>query len=288
MLLKLKRKIGIKLFNRRKALKYILFDKIYSLFILNKKNLPLFLKKFDSEGFVKTDSNLKHEIAELNKILELDKIKEDPPFYFLINDNVKKNVNNILDKLESNIINQLRNYFNSDILPAYICLRRNIFYEKNNLNNELYNNNFHNDAYLFTHFKVFINLNDVSNKSGPMKIVPKGMTHNFLKKINYLDRTKYNDDDENFSYANVGKYGDCLLFDPTNCFHSAGIPEENYKRDYLIITYVCVPKKKEFLEKFKEVDIYKYYANKLLSFSKPTKFFETVKIFLNFYSSKIN
>ena len=110
----------------------------------------------------------------------------------------------------------------------------------------------------------------------------------FLKKINYIDRTKYNDHDENYSYANVGKYGDCLLFDPTNCFHSAGIPEENYKRDYLIITYVCVPKKKEFLEKFKEVDIYKYYSNKLLSFSKPTKFFETVKIFLNFYSSKMN
>jgi len=288
MLLNLKRKIGIKLFNRRKALKYILFDKIYSLFILNKKKLPLFLKRFDTDGFAQIDPNVKQEITDLNKILELDKIKEDPPFHFLINDDVKKNINNILSKIEFNIISYLKNYFNSDILPAYICLRRNTFYEKNSLGDELYNNNFHNDAYLFTHFKIFVNLNDVSKKSGPMKIVPKRKTHNFLKKINYLDRTKYNDYDENYSYANVGKYGDCLLFDPTNCFHSAGIPEENYKRDYLIITYVCIPKKREYLEKFKEVDIYKYYANKLLSFSKPTKFFETIKIFLNFYRSKIN
>ena len=34
---KIKRTIAIKIFKKRKALKYILFDKLYSTFILNKK-----------------------------------------------------------------------------------------------------------------------------------------------------------------------------------------------------------------------------------------------------------
>ena len=37
---KIKNKISIMLFDRRKALKYIFFDKLYSKFILNKNKLP--------------------------------------------------------------------------------------------------------------------------------------------------------------------------------------------------------------------------------------------------------
>ena len=92
----------------------------------------------------------------------------------------------------------------------------------------------------------------------------------------------------NISFLNTGEYGDCLLFDPTNCFHSAGVPEENYNRDYIIVTYVCIPKVAGLLNYFKSVDIYKYNSNKLLSYSKPTKLFETLKIFLSFYKNKFN
>ena len=288
MFLNLKRKIGIKIFNRRKALKYILFDKIYSLLILNKDKSPEFINKFHNDGFAKININLRNEVDNLNSVLQLDETKKEPPFYFLINDEVKLKIDNILEKVGDEMISYLKDYFNSEILPAYICLRRNTFYKKKNLDNELFNNNFHNDAYLFTHFKVFINLNKITEKSGPMKIVPKKMTNNFLKKINYLDRQKYDDTNENISFLNTGEYGDCLLFDPTNCFHSAGVPEENYNRDYIIVTYVCIPKVARLLSYFKSVDIYKYNSNKLLSYSKPTKLFETLKIFLSFYKNKFN
>ena len=284
----LKKKISINIFNRRKALKYIFFDKIFSLIILNNSKFPKFLEEFNIRGFAKPDIKLTEEVENLSNVLEIDKTKNGPPFYFFINNNVKSKINSILDKLDKKLIYHLRHYFNSEILPAYICLRRNSFYKKENLNHELYNNNFHNDGYLFTHFKVFINLTNITKECGPMKIVPKDMTRNFLKKINFLDRNNYDTKSENFSYLNTGECGDCLLFDPTNCFHSAGIPEENYSRDYIIVTYVCIPKTSKLINNFKNVDIFKYENNKLLLYAKPKKFSEILKIFFNFYKNKLN
>ena len=103
-----------------------------------------------------------------------------------------------------------------------------------------------------------------------------------------MDRQNYSEENENFSFSNIGKIGECLLFDPTNCFHKAGMPEENYKRDYLIITYVCIPKKKQLIDELMKTDIYKYEDNKLLSLAKPTQLFQTLKLLFNFYKEKFN
>ena len=171
---RLKRKIGITLFNKRKALKYIFFDKIYSILILNKKKLPKFVNEYDTDGFVKIFPNFKEEINDLINNLSIEKNqKETPPFFFKIDNEIKNKLYKILEKINKEYLVYFKEYFNSDILPAYICLRRNANYKKANLENELFNNNFHNDAYLFTHFKVFVNLNDISEKNGPMKIVSK-------------------------------------------------------------------------------------------------------------------
>ena len=216
---KLKRKISISLFERRKALKYIFFDKAYSKLILNKNKLPEFIEKFDKDGFVKILPNFKNEINDLINNLEIENDKKNiPPYLFKIDDIVKNKVFDILEQINKQYISYLKKYFNSDILPAYICLRRNAYYKKENLDQELFNDNFHNDAYLFTHFKLFINLNDISDENGPMKIVPKQKTKNFLKLINYNDRQNYFDENDNISYSNIGKTGECLLFDPTNCY----------------------------------------------------------------------
>lgn len=286
---KIKNKISIMLFDRRKALKYIFFDKLYSKFILNKNKLPKFLENFDQDGFVKVTPDYRKEIDDLIESLKIDEnSKTTPPFFFKIDNEIKIKVFSILEKINKQYIVNLKKYFNSDILPAYICLRRNTHYEKENLNQELFNDNFHNDAYLLTHFKMFINLNDVKEQNGPMKIVAKTKTKSFLKLIGYNDRQNYNDGGDNISYSNIGKTGDCLIFDPTNCFHKAGMPDKNYKRDYLIITYVCLPSKKNLIDKMSQTDIYKYKNNYLLSLSKPTHLMQTIKLLFSFYKEKFN
>ncbi len=256
---------------------------------MNKKKIPEFINDYDLEGFVKIFPNIKSNINLLLSKLEIDDIsKKTPPYYFKIDDEIKKILNKIINQIEDEYLVSFKEYFNSDILPAYMCLRRNTHYKKLDLESELFNDNFHNDAYLFTHFKVFINLSDVSEKDGPMKIVSKKKAKDFLKYINYKDRKNYSDDDENFSFSNTGRVADCLFFDPTNCFHKAGMPEENQKRDYLIITYVCVPKSKKLIDELIKTDIYKYENNKLLSLSKPTHFLQTLKLLLDFYKKKLN
>lgn len=295
---KIKRTIAIKIFKKRKALKYILFDKLYSTFILNKKNSPQFVTDYDKDGFVKISPEIDEELKILKSKLVIsrnkdqiksmhgeEKLNDKPPFYFEINESVRNSIDEILNKLEKDYIQDLKKYFCSEILPAFICLRRNEFYKKQDLDHELFNDNFHNDAYLFTQFKIFINLNDIGIKNGPMKIVSKKNTKKFLDLIGYSGRQNYNEKNDTLSYSNVGKFGDGLIFDPTNCFHKAGMPDQDYKRDYLIITYVCIP---QHQEKLKETDIYEYNHNELLRLSKPTKLNQTIKLFLNFYKKRLN
>ena len=81
--------------------------------------------------------------------------------------------------------------------------------------------------------------------------------------------------------------GDCLLFDPTSCMHAAGVPEKNHKRDYLIVTYVCIPKKDLYINKFLQTNIYQYENNPLLKISKPSKFIKTLKMFSVYYKNKV-
>lgn len=285
----LKKKIGILLFNQRKPLKYILFDKIYSIFILNKTKLPKFLCEYNINGFVKIMPNFKDDLNDLINNLSIEENqKEYPPFYFKIDNEIKKKLSKVLEIINKDYITFFKEYFNSEIFPAYINLRRNINYEKINLKKELFSDNYHNDAYLFTHFKLFINLNDISEKNGPMKIISKKNTRNFIKYINYKDRQDYSDENENFSFSNTGKIGECLFFDPTKCLHKAGMPENGYKRDYLIITYIGIPKNEELMKKLIKTDIYKYENNELTSLAKPTQLIQTLKLLLNFYKKKLN
>ncbi|MBD1139689.1 hypothetical protein IDH15_00235 [Pelagibacterales bacterium SAG-MED38] len=298
MISNLKKKISLKLFGRRKPLKYILFDKLYSILILQKKNISQFVNDFDKNGFVRINPDISLDIEDLKKKLIIQnnygdnkntngekELSNKPPYYFEINDNVRQSVDSILDKLNRKYISFFKEYFNSEILPAYVCIRRNVYYEKKNLDEELFNDNFHNDGYLFTHFKLFLNLQDTYEKNGPMRIVAKNNTKKFLKKINFVDRKKYLDKDDEFIFKNVGKLGDGLIFDPTNCFHRASMPEKNYKRDYVIITYVCVPKDDKYL---KYTDLFTYKNNPLLKLSKPTKLNETLQLLVNFYKKRFN
>tara|TARA_B100000989_G_C19472830_1_gene441511 strand:- start:226 stop:1101 length:876 start_codon:yes stop_codon:yes gene_type:complete len=281
---KIKSFVGVKFFQKRKPIKFIIFDVLYSIFFVNKKKLPDFINEFDKKGFVKIFPYFGNEIMKLTSNLVLAKPKsEKPPYNFEVNYEIKSITSNILKILDNDYLVHLKKYYNAEILPTYICLRRNTYYKKEDLKDEIYSDNFHNDAYLRTHFKIFLNLKDISEKHGPMRIVPKNKSKEFITATNYSNRMNYNEKNDKFSYLNTGKIGECLLFDPTSCFHRAGVPEENYHRDYMIITFVCVPRNDNLIKSLIKTDIFKYEDNPLLSLSKPRKFSQVFNQLFNFY-----
>lgn len=277
---KLSTSIGLKFFQTRKPLELIMFDFLYKKFFLKKKNND-FIFNYDQFGFVKIKPDISEEIDIINNNLKINDQVKKPPFDFIINHEIDKAIKDIINLRLKNYISQLEQYFNAKILPAVINLKRNTFYEKMEELDERYSDNFHNDAYTLTHFKIFINLTNVSENQGPMHIISKKKTKNFLNKINYKDRGKYNHNffDENLIYVNSGSKYEALIFDPTQCFHRATIPERNLHRDYLTITFVGLPKK----SKIKNINYFNYENNELLKFSKPKGFFNSIKNLIRYF-----
>ena len=276
---KILRKITITIFNKRKPLNLILFDILFNFFFAKSKNRQDFIKNFKNDGFVKLDVDIKDEIKQINQNLKLKNIEENPPYEFSPNNEIREAVDKIINVKLKNKLEEIEKYYNSKILPAYICLRRNVYYEKIN-NIDLFSDNFHNDAYTCTHLKIFINLMDTKVEHGPMKIVSKKNLRRFIKNSSYKDRSDYNETNvKDLVFDNTGKIGECLLFDPTNCMHRASIPQKGFHRDYLIITFVCFPKKNFLSENFKNFDIFIYEKNPLIKFCKPASISSTIKLF---------
>ena len=286
----IRKNIAIKIFKRRKSLGMIIFDKLYNIFILNKKNNPNFISEFDRNGYAKVNVNVKNEldiiISKLNNTnLNNQDGDKEKKIEFSIDENIKNSVDKILSSSLKNTIISFEKYFNAEISPAYITIKRHHHYERDNISNELFNNNFHNDAYALTHFKAFINLKDVSVEDGPMEIVSKNKTNQFIKKIKYKDRNDYqnNINIDEFIYKNTGEKYDCFFFDPTQCMHRATIPNKDHFRDVLAITFVCLPNKLNIKDTLlKNLDIFKYKPNPLLQYAKLTGIFGSIKTFFNY------
>ena len=277
--------LSLKLFKIRKPLQLVIFDKLFSKFILNFNNLNDSISKFHEDGFVKINISIKKEIRNILKNLIINQEQKNPLLYYQITDEVKTEMDIIINEKLKETINTLEVYFNSKIMTAMINIRRNSHYKKNNFSHELYSDNFHNDAYALTHFKMFINLMDIQEENGPMHLISKKNTKEFFKRINYKDRHSYNENVNvnDLLYKNIGKEGDILLFDPTQCYHRATIPNLGYHRDYCIITFICLPKKMDLKKNsLDQVNVYNYEKNPLIKFAKPHSLFNTLKTFVKY------
>ena len=184
-------KLSLKLFKLRKPLELVLFDKLFYKFVTNLKNASNTVLEFHKNGFAKINPNISEEVDIINNNLEMDTDQKEPPYKFKINEKVDDAVKKIINVKIKKEIQELETYFNSKIFPAMIHLRRNTYYKKIDASQEHYSDNFHNDAYVLTHFKIFFNLMDVKEGNGPMHIVSKKNTKKFFKKINYKDRSNY-------------------------------------------------------------------------------------------------
>lgn len=279
----LSKKISLKLFNIRKPLEMVVFDNLFKMFILNNKSTETFISDFNKNGFAKLNVDIKDEVNIICENLTEPKFKNnDKTCNFDLNDKVIDALNNILDNKLSNTKKSLENYFSSKIFPAYVNISRNLHYEKNEISHELYSNNFHNDSYVLTHFKIFFNLMDVSEKNGPLEIIPKKKNGEFIKKSKYKDRYDYKEksDLDDILYKNTGKKGEICIFDPSQCIHRASIPTKDNYRDFLTITFVCIPDNENIKKNLlTNLNIFKYENNSLIKYAKPNGFIKSLKLF---------
>ena len=282
---------SLKIFNQRLPFIYIFFNALYRGLLTNKKMLDKDILKYHRSGYVKPDINMREEIEEYKDkffIEKRDNTEDTKQSDLSLSDYDKKNFIIKIKKKLKPLIDKLENYFDCNVYISDVKLTRNHKYDdKDDLKKEYYSNHFHQDSYLITYNKIFVNLMDISENDGPLEIIPNENRNSFLKSFNYKDRNRYNPlGDQNLIYKNIGKMGDCFLFCSPRVFHRAGVPK-NY-RDNMTIIIATIPK-----NKFKELNIdneislfnnnYQFYQK----FTKPYSIINVIKLFIFFCKNKL-
>ena len=247
--------LSIKFFGARLPLSYVFFNTIFKKFIINKSVESEFIKKYYDDGYVKLDLNLADELDHIKDKM-LPEGNNEKKQILKLDDVTQNDLKKILIKKFDKTFKDLEKYFNSNIIIANANLFRNHHVTDivEGKSEQVYSNYYHNDGYVLTYFKIFINLMDVSDKDGPLHIISKKKTKAFFNEAKYKDRYDYIPiENEKLIYKNTGKYGDCFLFSTPECIHKAGIPD-NY-RDMLQLTLIASQDKNinnEDLDVFKE------------------------------------
>ena len=169
--------LGRYFFNNLNLLTYNLFNFFFKNFLFNKKSD--YLKEFVNGGAQKVSKIPSKSIDELNNILFLQekKIKENlnlgESYYdYEITQEIKEKVFDFLEGPLSKLVEELKKYYNTDIILSRIQIRRT-FYTKSN--KESYSNYFHVDGYICMLQKIFINLQDITKNHGPLRYIKKKM-----------------------------------------------------------------------------------------------------------------
>ena len=286
------KKFSVKFFNQRLPFIYILFNFFYRLFIVNLKSKDGEISKFHKSGYTKIDISLKDEINEFKDKFFLKDLEEgNKKKIDLELDNKDKKI--LITKIRKKLlpfIKKLENYYNCDCRISDVLMWRNYNHEDKNIfkEKEHFAEHFHQDSYLMTYTKIFINLMDVTEDDGPLEIIPRENRSAFVKSFKYKDRHSYNfSGDHNLIKKNTGNIGDCFLFSSPQLFHRAGVPS-NY-RDMAQLILVALPKK--LSKELDEIDELKLFNNNYESFQKFTKPYSIVKViklFFVFLKHKIN
>lgn len=278
--------LGRYFFNNLNLLTYNLFNFFFKNFLFNKKSD--YLKEFVNGGAQKVSKIPSKSIDELNNILFLQekKIKENlnlgESYYdYEITQEIKEKVFDFLEGPLSKLVEELKKYYNTDIILSRIQIRRT-FNTKSN--KESYSNYFHVDGYICMLQKIFINLQDITKNHGPLRYIKKTDAKKILRtnkaNINRIDKI----DQENLINHNVGQKGDVFLCNTTDLMHAAGVPTPGNKRDILFLEICALPKRNSnlninyniFDRKVPSEDLTKIIA-------KPKGFKNLIKCFLRYY-----
>jgi len=239
--------LGKKFFNNFNLFSYNFFNSIYKKNICNNACLNTeFISAYHNSGFSKLGSVDNENINNLLILLQKSNSNVIPgdsfSYNYKINKEAMNQIKKIIDLKLSEKLNILEKYYNLKIVLAHVKVTRN-YHISDNLQKENYSNFFHSDGYLFNLFKIFINLEDIDETKGPLTIVKKEKTTEFIKFYSY-DIRKYceiTEETNKFFYKNTGHKGDIFLCNTTELFHKAGDIKENQKRDMLFLEFVAYP-----------------------------------------------
>ncbi len=279
----LNKKLGMFFFKNFNLFTYNLFNFFYKLLISKKKNF-LLINNLINSGFEKTNIKIPDEI--INKINdEINKqsiAKENFSKKFLINEKIKIEIDNILNNYLNDLIHELEYYYQNKVKLSYSEITR--IYEAD-LDKEYNSNYFHTDGYLFTMFKVFINLQDVDKSHGPMQLFSLNDSKKFfsLNKKNIENfRIKPNNDTGINHHLNTGPKGSVSVVMTPEILHKAGNPEKDLKRDILFLEFVVIPKKNEKI--IKDINEKNWNGDNHISkiVSKPGSHRELIRSFLSY------
>jgi len=279
------KKVMVKFFNQSLPFIYILFNFFYRKFLVNPDINDKEILQFHKSGFTKIDISLKKEIEEYkDKFYINDKNQKNnsKKKIFELDKEYKKNLAIKIKKKIAPLITKLEKYFNCDVFISDIGIFRNYTHNDSlNLKVSHYGNHFHQDSYVMTYSKLFINLMDVNDDDGPLEIVPIENRNSFVKSFKYKDINNYNlSGDKTLIKKNLGKIGDCFLFSSPQIFHRAGVPK-NY-RDNMRVILVAIPKK--ISKELNKIDNEKLFENNFEIFQKFTKPYSIIKVIRLFFT----
>tara|TARA_B100000886_G_scaffold336334_1_gene294917 strand:- start:3059 stop:3931 length:873 start_codon:yes stop_codon:yes gene_type:complete len=237
--------LGRYFFKNLNLFTYNLFNSIFKTFLFNKKSG--YFKEFVQAGVQKVSKIPSKSIDELNSLLFLqekitiENFNRGESFYdYEITPKIKDKVFDIVEGPLNKLFQELKIYYNTDIILSRIQIRRT-FNTKSD--KESYSNYFHSDGYTCMLQKIFINLQDISKIHGPLRYIKKTDAKKILKynkpNINRIDNIEQLD----LINHNVGQKGDVFLCNTTDLIHAAGVPAPGNKRDILFLEICALPKR---------------------------------------------
>ncbi len=280
-------KLGMWIFKNNNIFSYNIFTYFYEKNIINHHSD--LIENYQKKGFLKGPKINPKLIEQLNAQIKKQEIKKNSENFALVkwNNNLKEILKEIIFKELEQIIIKLQKYYNSKIILTHARIQRNYGYEKHNLE-EKFSDNFHNDRWLSTYLKIFINLEDIGYDKGPTSIIPRNKKEEFIKVSKYKNRKNYIETNFKDAYINVGKIGESLIFNPSICLHKAGNPLVNNTRDMLMLQFSAIPNEKNAILELDKLninmneEIFADHDKLSYKYAKPYGFYKTFKLYKKF------
>jgi hypothetical protein len=287
---------GIKFFNNPNTLNYNLFNYFFKRKIENKIKNDELIKDYHKLGYIKPKLNFTSLAKYINDNLKENNFEKqndlsnDYSIYFEINEDIKKKIKKNIPEIFGDILNKLKFYYQNNIVVSNVEIKRNFGIKdlshyslnKREKKNEYYNMYYHCDYYTMNYFKLFINLQDITEEDGPLTFYNINDTKKFVKESKFLNRNEYKNINTGKEIKNCGRIGDCLILNTPQCIHRASIPKYGNYRDILCITFVATHENINdifYYEKFFPRDIWNMENNIAKKFAKPKSFRNTFELY---------
>ena len=308
---KINNKLSLNIFGNPNRFNYNIFNFFYRFLICKADNKNEKINSLVKKGYFKSNKASDEFVDFIQKNVINKSINDKKNQIVYKKKNISFNIdpilrNKIVEFIEINFKDDLfalENYYNQKIAIGEILVKRNLpadnidYYTRPSRTKEfeLYSNYYHVDAYVNTHLKMWINLQDVKKEHGPLHIYSKSSTRKFIKRKKYKNRNEYEVKElENEIYINTGKTGESLFANTTECLHRAGIPDQNCHRDILFISFIFIPEKinesnlcLNYYDKVDQNLVWSSGNNNIVFKAKPKRLKDTYNLFKKYYLSKM-